>query len=268
MAEAAEHKPVVLLAEDDASTRDLIEIILLSKNYTVVSTGDGKEALEYLKQSTPDLAIFDISMPHLRGPDLADRMRRTGRLKDVPIVILSAHRDDRSRAEASMSRVNAYLTKPFSKREFVDTVEALLKTQTPPRENQVPAADLPAPPTGTIMVIEDNQAIRRLIEDVLSAQGYQVRSAQDQQQALKLLERRLANTNLILLDLTLPDGDGFSLLRTIRERSAVPVLILSAQTDPETLETGRELGAQAHIAKPFSPRALLSAVTQHLHTER
>lgn len=114
-----------------------------------------------------------------------------------------------------------------------------------------------------ILVVEDDCCLRREIGDLLEKQGITVRKACGYQEALELvLKRELFD--LYLVDVMLPDGDGFSLCEKIRERDTNPILFLTACSDEESVVRGLELGADDYIVKPFRVRELLSRIQANL----
>lgn len=101
--------------------------MLLSADGHVVDTvEDGRAALDYLKTTTPDLVILDVAMPFMSGIDICHRMKRIPRLKDVPVIILTALRDERTREMARVARADAIVTKPLEGKDFRSTVRDLL----------------------------------------------------------------------------------------------------------------------------------------------
>lgn len=111
----------------------------------------------------------------------------------------------------------------------------------------------------TILVIEDDSAIRRGVLDTLAFAGYQTLQAGDGLQGLELA--LLANYQLLLLDLVLPRASGFDILKRLREsRPGVPVIILSARGEENDRVRGLKLGADDYVVKPFSVRELLARV--------
>lgn len=116
---------------------------------------------------------------------------------------------------------------------------------------------MPAKPT--ILVIEDDSAIRRGVTDALSFSGYEVLWAADATTGLrKALE---ANYQLLLLDLVLPNGSGFDILEALRkQRPGQPVIVLSAKGEENDRVRGLRLGADDYVVKPFSVRELLARV--------
>ncbi|GAB4581239.1 MAG: response regulator transcription factor [Anaerolineales bacterium] len=109
-----------------------------------------------------------------------------------------------------------------------------------------------------ILIVEDERRMARFIRLNLEHDGFQVIEAVTGQQAIQQL--RDAFPDLILLDVMLPDLDGFNILKTIREISDVPVIMLTAKGEEEDRVRGLELGADDYVTKPFSPRELVSRV--------
>lgn len=246
----------MLVADNDPTVRELAELALVSRNYAVVTVGSGQEALAQLQQTTPSLVVLAAELPGVGGLEVADRMRRVPRLKGVPLVLLAQGAPLERAPEA-----DALLTKPFTGGELGAAVERLLEARQ--AGAQAPQRAETGKPR-TVMVIEDSAALRGLITDVLNRQGYRVLSAENVPQARALIAKNAAQVNLVLLDVNLPGGTGFELLKLVRERSQVPVFILSALRQEEQIAKGRTLGAQAFIEKPFNPRELVRKVKEVL----
>ncbi|NMC12833.1 MAG: response regulator transcription factor [Chloroflexi bacterium] len=109
-----------------------------------------------------------------------------------------------------------------------------------------------------ILVVDDEERMVRFIRLNLEHDGFQVSEAYKGMQAIDKLRSSLPD--LVLLDVMLPDLDGFEVLKIIREVSAVPVIMLTAKGEEEDRVKGLELGADDYITKPFSPRELVSRV--------
>ena len=113
-------------------------------------------------------------------------------------------------------------------------------------------------PVQTILVAEDDAAIRDLLTHHLEREGFAVVGAADGQAALR---RARGVADLVVLDVGLPGIDGFDVARTLRrERHAVPIVMLTARTDEVDRVVGFELGADDYVCKPFSPRELVARV--------
>lgn len=106
----------------------------------------------------------------------------------------------------------------------------------------------------TILVVDDHANMRLLIEDYLSEQGYKVLTASDGNEAL-ILSRRL-RPDLILLDVMMPGLDGLSFMRTFRQESNTPIILVTARIEETDKVVGLELGADDYVTKPFSMKEL------------
>jgi two-component system KDP operon response regulator KdpE len=109
-----------------------------------------------------------------------------------------------------------------------------------------------------ILVVDDEVRMVRFIQLNLEHDGFQVITAYNGREALEQVRSQLPN--LVLLDVMMPDLDGFEVLENIREQSTVPVIMLTAKGEEDDRVRGLELGADDYITKPFSPRELVSRV--------
>jgi DNA-binding response OmpR family regulator len=109
-----------------------------------------------------------------------------------------------------------------------------------------------------ILVVDDDPDLLALVAFALTNAGYAVVKAADAGPAIAAYDRELPN--LVLLDINLPSGSGFDVCRNIRDRSQVPVMMLTARGEEEDLVRALELGADDYLTKPFSPRTLLARV--------
>lgn len=114
----------------------------------------------------------------------------------------------------------------------------------------------------TILVVEDDEGIQKLLSLSLQEQGYKVFIASKQQDVTRLLNTY--SFDGILLDLGLPDGDGKELIRTIRKHLSTPIIIVSARHDEKEIILSLNLGADDYIIKPFSPPELIARLNSVL----
>ena len=115
-------------------------------------------------------------------------------------------------------------------------------------------------PSNCILVVDDEQRMRKLIKDFLKAKGYSILEAEDGEKALEIFEENKNKITLILLDVMMPKLDGWSVLRQIRQASKVPIIMLTARGEEQDELFGFELGVDEYIAKPFSPKILVARV--------
>lgn len=110
----------------------------------------------------------------------------------------------------------------------------------------------------TILVVEDEEPVRELVGMYLRREGYRVVVAEDGEKALEVF--RSLTPDLVILDIMLPKVDGWTVCRFIRERSQVPVIMLTARGEEIERVLGFELGADDYVTKPFSPREVVARV--------
>jgi DNA-binding response OmpR family regulator len=111
---------------------------------------------------------------------------------------------------------------------------------------------------GTFLVVEDEESIASLVRAYLERDGYRVVWVGTGAEALTALERE--PVQLVVLDIGLPDLDGFDVCRQMRTRSSVPIIMLTARDEEPDRVAGLEVGADDYVAKPFSPRELVARV--------
>ena len=113
----------------------------------------------------------------------------------------------------------------------------------------------------TILVVDDESRMRKLIKDFLKQKNFNILEAEDGEVALKVYTENKEKINLILLDVMMPKLDGWSVLRQIRqENKTVPIVMLTARAEEQDELFGFELGVDEYIAKPFSPKILVARV--------
>jgi DNA-binding response OmpR family regulator len=110
----------------------------------------------------------------------------------------------------------------------------------------------------TVLVVDDEPEIARLVRDYLQHGGFAVLSAADGETALELARTR--QPDLVVLDLGLPGIDGLEVTRSLRHQGGVPIIMLTARDDESDRLVGLELGADDYVAKPFSPKELVARV--------
>ena len=112
----------------------------------------------------------------------------------------------------------------------------------------------------TVLIVDDESRMRKLIKDFLMQKNYEILEAGDGEEALKVFEENQNKISVILLDVMMPKLDGWSVLRQIRQTSKVPIIMLTARGEEQDELFGFELGVDEYISKPFSPKILVARV--------
>ena len=115
-----------------------------------------------------------------------------------------------------------------------------------------------------VLLVDDDTSIVSNLRTFLNQEGFQVTSANNQKETIDLLDSGQYHFDLALLDVSLPDGSGFSLCSSIKANSDIPVIFLTASDDEYSVVAGLDLGADDYIPKPFRPRELISRMNSVL----
>lgn len=113
-----------------------------------------------------------------------------------------------------------------------------------------------------ILIVEDNKEIAENLSILLKENGFSIKTISKQAELEKILEENIFD--LVLLDLILPDGNGYSICTTIKNKMDIPIIILTAMKDEYSIVTGFDVGADDYISKPFKPLELISRIKNQL----
>jgi CheY-like chemotaxis protein len=240
------------VVEDDARDRALILQTLARAGYGVEAATSGIQAVAACTERIFDAITLDLLLPDMTGLDVLHRVRLDGKNKKTPVIVVSVVAEQGVLAGFS---VHDYLPKPVDGR---DLLSALQQAAVPPEKG------------GVILVVDDDPSARRLMTATLEALGYQVSTASTGEEALEFVtqQRPLA----VILDLMMPDIDGFEFLATFRassENHSVPVIVWTMKD--LTLEDHRYLRqlAQRVVAKgDWKPSTFLEELRGLISAQR
>jgi CheY-like chemotaxis protein len=199
----------VLVIDDEQTVRDLMRRFLAREGFDVVTANDGREGLRIARQLHPALITLDVLMPDFDGWSVLQELKADPELAQIPVLMLSIL-DEKNKGYALGA--SDYMTKPFDR----NRLRKLL-------------AKYGNAGGRSIMVVEDDEDTRRWLARALEAEGWQVTEAENGRVALERLVA--APPDLILLDLMMPEMDGFEFLTEIRRSETlhdVPVVVITA----------------------------------------
>ncbi|MGF1604873.1 MAG: phosphate regulon transcriptional regulator PhoB [Rhodothalassiaceae bacterium] len=124
-------KPKILLVEDDSNLTELIRYNLQREEFDILCAGDGEEGLMMATEMPPDLILLDWMLPNLSGIEICRRLRRTNETANVPIIMLTARAEETDRVRGLEIGADDYITKPFSPRELIARINAVLRRVRP-----------------------------------------------------------------------------------------------------------------------------------------
>ncbi len=229
--------PKVLVVDDDPPTTFIVKGLLMERGYNVVVTHDGHEALRLARERQPDLILMDIRMPVVDGLQVTDILHHDPETQEIPVLVVSVAEAEQ---EAYQAGAAAYLAKPFRLGQLVVTVQELLA-----RHNLITRMF-------KVLIVDDDDAIRAVCREVLEKQGYAVLEAESGQEGLDLMAR--SAVDVVLLDVMLPDFDGFQIterIRADRNLADLPIIFISARGQTSDKVRALKLGGDDYMVKPF-----------------
>ncbi|MBS1196798.1 MAG: hybrid sensor histidine kinase/response regulator [Proteobacteria bacterium] len=246
---------------------------------TIVTANNGVEALRMLLKQRVDIVLSDWNMPIMSGLELLKAVRANDKLSRLPFIMITAE-GERDRVEEAIScGVTDLLVKPYTAERLGAHIEKVLTARprarlpvlAPPSAIQHEAAkllDFPVPQVGThqqgrptILVVDDLPDNLLLLSHLFQDE-YRVRIAHTGEKALEICHSNHP-PDLVLLDIMMPDMDGFEVARRMREHptsETIPVIFVTAMTSNDARLKGLELGAVDFVSKPIEPDILKARV--------
>ena len=127
----------ILIADDEPNQLELMSFNLSNAGYSIIKATNGKEAIELIENHSPDLIILDWMMPKMSGIDVCRTLRSRSETKQIPIIILSARSEDSDKSLGLDTGADDYISKPFSPKELISRVKALLRRAKPALVNDI-----------------------------------------------------------------------------------------------------------------------------------
>lgn len=272
----------VLVVDDNSTNRLILEGWLRRWQLDTVAAADGSSAVETLSAAADrgepyDLVLLDRRMPDLDGIEVARRIRAGGRAARTPMILLTSGEQQGDDELIKTLDIQARLTKPCQQHDLLEAIQSVLSSAGTVPEGitvapMAPAPKEPAPEEeGTtplnVLVAEDNEFNSLLLQQVLHQRRHRVTLAQD---GRKALDHALAGGfDLLLLDIHMPELDGFQVIRALRESEQgtgrhLPTIALTARSTPQIREQCLAAGMDDLVPKPMKAEQLWSTIDRVL----
>ena len=241
---------IILIVEDDPNFAKILYDLIHEQDLQCIATDTAEEALILAKQYMPSAIILDVGLPDSSGLTVLDRLKRDARTRHIPIHVISA--SDYEETALSLGAIG-YMLKPVQREQLVSVLKSL-ETQLEKRMRNV-------------LIVEDDHVQRDSMQKLLGSQDVGTIAVGSASECLERLKHE--NFDCMVLDLSLPDASGYSLLETLSQKDAYSF-------PPVIVYTGRDLSAEEErklrkysksiiIKGAKSPERLLDEVTLFLH---
>jgi DNA-binding response OmpR family regulator len=257
----------ILIVEDDQKIGLALQVRLKANRYAVSVASDAIQGASLGRTVKPDLILLDISMPGGDGFQLAETFHKMPETKGTPIIIITASKSPELLQEVMKMGAAGLFEKPFDTEKLLYSIERELSRM------ESLAAGKSAASTGIeqdhqgpkqVLIIEDDEKIAMALALRLKEAGYGTTTAYD---ALTGLNAAVNNPPaLVLLDISMPAGNGFSVAEQIQTLipAPIPIIFLTASKKPDFREKAKNLGAAGYFEKPYEAEELFGAIRQAL----
>jgi signal transduction histidine kinase/DNA-binding response OmpR family regulator len=211
-APAAGSAPSVLVVDDDPSARDLLKRYLKRAGYAVTVAGSGEEALRLARAATPDIVTLDVLMPQMDGWAVLAAMKENAALADIPVIMVSV---TDNRDIATSLGVSDFLMKPVEREQLLRSLQRCY----------------PQLARRQVLIVEDDAPTRELMRSILEKNRCIVVEAEHGLAGLERLTE--ARPNIILVDVMMPEMDGFEFIGRVRAEACyrdIPIVVITAKT--------------------------------------
>ncbi len=264
-----------LIVDDNESSRAVFEQLTSVLGWDVDVAASGESALHMIKlkqgfRETYDVILIDWRMPGLDGWETSKQVRELQHGGKIPIIVMiSAHnRSFLSKNIEDRGRVlNGFLTKPVTLSMLLDAVaDATAHIQVPAGHVGIPHDGAETLTGNTVLVVDDNQMHREVAKEFMVRNGAKVLMASGGYEAISKVQNNRERIDVVLMDVQMPDLNGFDAVRRIRELGYgdIPILMMTANSTSELHHHSLQAGANDVVIKPFVMREIVGALSEHV----
>lgn len=250
----------ILIIEDNPVFQEVLRSVFTNFKLNVVMAADGQTAMAAMQENTFDCVVADLNLPDCDGVELLHNIRAQTDNATLPIIVFTAEDLEPERRQQVMRYANQIATKsPKAVIDVCRTVRQLLMQQQAPKYQ---TGDLKGK---VVLLVDDDERNLYSISSILESEGIEVIAAKSGAQALSQLVNN-PQVDLMLLDIMMPEMDGYEVLKRLREdpQLNVPVIALTAKAMLGDRARCLQEGATAYLAKPVNPDELLKTIASYI----
>jgi CheY-like chemotaxis protein len=249
----------VLTVDDSKVVRSMVARHLQGFGVEVVEAANGQEGVEAARTHKPKLILLDVTMPVMDGRQALAEIRKDPACANIPVIMLTAESGKEIVVEIAKLKVSGYIIKPFQKDTFEKEVSKILGPPTGQASVQAPSAADKAKPVdhGAVLVIDDSERVLDAAKVALE-KSMRVLTATGGKQGLEQYHQ--ARPGVVVIDLEMPEMDGFETLAQMKQLGQSEFLALAVKGDTALHDKARKAGYHAIVDKPINAEDLVGHV--------
>lgn len=266
--------PIILVVEDNEMNMKLFRSLINKANLHIIEANNAEDGIQLAKIHKPNLILMDIQLPNMDGLQATRLLKqdKDTQISHIPIIAITSHAmvgDDKKATDAGC---DGYITKPINTRTFLNEILLFINPNVEGIRKPAPVEHICIPTEESIheykpkVVIVDDEPINiKLVSAMLKTEQLDILTAYDGKEALKLINNN--KIDLILLDIMMPEMDGYEVTRIIKgniDTKDLPIILVTALNSEEDKKRGLDAGADEFITKPINKFEIISRVKSML----
>jgi len=255
----------VLTVDDSKTVRIIVKKAFKPYDCEIFEAANGVEGLAVAAKENPDLILLDVTMPVMDGVEMLTKLKADPALKAIPVVMLTAEGGRDNVLKIAKIGVRDYLVKPFKEDVLIEKCTRVIELKP---MNEAPAKAKSILDPADLLIVEDKPAIVQQIQEGLKHTPWTIRGVSTQGEALDAIAK--APPDLILISLSLPEEQAFSLFRWIRTNAKTkytPVFALVVKTETAQQQQAQTVGFTAIITKPIDTLELETKIAKAMNLD-
>jgi DNA-binding response OmpR family regulator len=261
-------RKTILIIDDSKISRKAAKEVLLKHQYKVLEAVDGINGIEILAKQTPDLVLLDIVMPRMNGFKVLSLIKEANKYKNLPVIMLTSRDSLLDKIKGKVSNANEYIIKPFVAKDLIAKIDFHLNEKKENIETEsirIKNKNTTNNENKKVLIIDDSKIARRFAREALLEHNYEVIESPDGMHGIACLAKE--KPDLILLDIVMPEMDGYKVLSLIKgtgQYDDLPIIMLTSRNKLLDKLKGKLSNANEYITKPFATEELISKVDFYL----
>ena len=266
--------PIILVVEDNEMNMKLFRSLINKANLHLIEANNAEDGIQLAKIHKPNLILMDIQLPNMDGLQATRLLKqdKDTQISHIPIIALTSHAmvgDDKKATDAGC---DGYITKPINTRTFLNEILLFINPNVEGIRKPALVEHTCVPTKKTIheyrpkvVVVDDEPINVKLVSAMLKTEQLDILAAYDGKEALKLINNN--KIDLILLDIMMPEMDGYEVTRIIKgniDTKDLPIILITALNSEEDKKRGLDAGADEFITKPINKFEIISRVKSML----